>query len=137
MLLRHAPPLTMRVQLIRPGFGNSTDNHYYDPEVLRRDAHVFEGKKMYTTTTSRGRSQSGTEVSVIEPLTASPRGSAIARVKVFDPAFAEKVRNRNAAGVLDKLECSVLGSGTARPFELNGRKGKYIESITDARASIG
>jgi hypothetical protein len=128
-------PLTMRVQLIRPGWGNTKDNHYYPAEVLKRDAHVFEGKKMYTTDHKEGEKSERTEVSVIEQIEGfTDDGSPIARVNVFDPAFAEKVRNRQKAGVLDKLECSVLGSGTARPFELDGRKGKLVESITDAES---
>jgi hypothetical protein len=61
-------PLTMRVQLIRPGWGNTKDNHYYPPEVLRRDAHVFEGKKMYTTDHVQGEKSERTEVSVIEAI---------------------------------------------------------------------
>ena len=128
-------PLTMRVQLIRPGWGNTKDNHYYPAEVLKRDAHVFEGKKMYTTDHKEGEKSERTEVSVIEQIEGfADDGSPIARVNVFDPGFAEKVRNRQKAGVLDKLECSVLGAGTARPFELDGRKGKLVESITDAES---
>lgn len=128
-------PLTMRVQLIRPGWGNSKDNHYYPAEVLRRDAHVFEGKKMYTTDHREGEKSERTEVSVIEAIEGfADDGAPIARVNVFDPTFAEKVRNRQKAGVLDRLECSVLGAGTARPFELDGRKGKLVESITDAES---
>lgn len=128
-------PLTMRVQLIRPGWGNTKDNHYYPAEVLKRDAHVFEGKKMYTTDHKEGEKSERTEVSVIEAIEDfTPEGAPIARVNVFDPGFAEKVRNRQKAGVLDRLECSVLGNGTARPFELDGRKGKMVESITDAES---
>jgi hypothetical protein len=128
-------PLTMRVQLIRPGWGNTKDNHYYPAEVLKRDAHVFEGKKMYTTDHKEGEKSERTEVSVIEQIEGfADDGSPIARVNVFDPSFAEKVRNRQKAGVLDRLECSVLGMGTARPFELEGRKGKLVESITDAES---
>ncbi len=128
-------PLTMRVKLIRPGWGNLKDNHYYPPEVLRRDARVFEGKKMYTTDHVQGEKSERTEVSVIEAIEGfEDDGSPIARVKVFDPGFAEKVRNRAKAGVLYMLECSVLGAGTAKPFTLDGRKGKIIESITDAES---
>jgi hypothetical protein len=126
-------PLTMRVQLIRPGWGNSTDNHYYPAEVLKRDAHVFEGKKMYTTDHKQGEKNVRTEVSVVEKIESfTDDGAPVARVNVFDPDFAEQVRNRQKAGVLDLLECSVLGAGTAKPFELDGRKGKVVESITDA-----
>src|SRR4030066_1420158 len=104
-------PLTMRVQLIRPGWGNMKDNHFYTPEVLRRDAHIFEGKKMYTTDHRENEKSERTEVSVIEAIEGfTDDGAPIAKVNVFDPGFAEKVRNRQKAGVLDRLGCSVLGS---------------------------
>ena len=50
---------------------------------------------------------------------------------MINPDFAEIVRTRQAAGELATLECSVLGTGTARAFEKDGRKGKLVESITD------
>jgi hypothetical protein len=128
-------PLTMRVQLIRPGWGNSKDMHYYPPEVLKRDAHVFEGVKMYTTDHKAGEKSERTEVSVIEKIDGfTDDGAPIAKVNVFDPDFAEKVRNRKASGTLDRLECSVLGEGTSKPFEKDGKRGKMIESITNAES---
>ncbi len=42
-------PMTMRVRIIKPGWGNERDNHFYPAEVLRRDAGVFAGAKMYET----------------------------------------------------------------------------------------
>src|SRR4030066_1528276 len=104
-------PLTMRVQLIRPGWGNVKDSHYYTPEVLRRDAHVFEGKKMYTTDHRENEKSVRTEVSKVETIEGfTDDGAPIAKVIVFDPGFAESIRNRAKAGLLDSLECSVLGS---------------------------
>jgi hypothetical protein len=90
---------------------------------------------MYTTDHKANEKSERTEVSMIEKITGfDETGSPIAQVKVFDPDFAEKVRSRQSAGLLDSLECSVLGGGTAKPFELDGRKGKLIESITDAES---
>src|SRR5690606_27114494 len=54
-------------------------------------------------------------------------------VGVYDPLFAQKVRNRAKLGTLENLQASILASGTARPgFEEGGRKGKLVESITNA-----
>jgi hypothetical protein len=125
----------MRVQLIRPGWGNSTDNHYYPAEVLKRDAHVFEGVKMYTTDHKANEKSVRTEVAKIEAIEGfSDEGAPIARVVTLNPDFAEIVRHRDAKKQLDTLECSVLGEGTSRPFEKDGRKGKIIESITNAES---
>jgi len=128
-------PLTMQVQLIRPGWGNSKQNHYYPAAMLRRDAHVFEGVKMHTSDHKANEKSERTEVSVIEKIVGfTDDGAPIARVSVFDPVFAEKVRNRAKGGHLDTLECSILGNGTATPYEKDGRKGKIVESITDAES---
>jgi hypothetical protein len=128
-------PLIMQVQLIRPGWGNAKQNHYYPAEMLRRDAHVFEGVKMHTSDHKAGEKSERTEVSVIEKIIGfTDDGAPIARVSVFDPAFAEKVRSRQKSGHLDKLECSILGNGTAVPYERDGRKGRIVESIIDAES---
>lgn len=125
-------PLEMDVQLIRPGWGNSRDNHYYPREMLARDAHVFEGAKMYATDHRQDEKSVRTEVSQIKSITGfTAEGAPVGRVVIFDPDFAEQVRNRKKAGVLSSLECSILADGKARPgFEEGGRKGKVVESIS-------
>lgn len=125
-------PLELDVQLIRPGWGNQRDNHYYPADMLKRDAHVFEGAKMYSTDHRQDEKSVRTEVSKIQRITGfTEQGAPIGRVVVFDPDFAESIRNRAQAGVLDSLECSILADGRARPgFEEGGRKGKIVEAIT-------
>jgi hypothetical protein len=125
-------PVELDLQLIRPGWGNTRDNHYYPAAMLKRDAHVFEGAKMYTTDHKPEEKSVRTEVAVIKNIQGfTEEGAPVGRVVVFDPTFAEQVRNRAAAGVLSTLECSILADGKARPgFEEGGRKGKVVESIT-------
>jgi hypothetical protein len=129
-------PLTVEVKLIKPGWGNKRDNHYYGPDVLARDAHVFEGVKMYATDHKEGEKSERTEVSVIEKIERfDTDGSPVARVKIFDPAFAEKTRNREQSGHLQSLECSILAYGSAREGTApDGRKGNIVESITSAQS---
>jgi hypothetical protein len=129
-------PLTVEVKLIKPGWGNKRDNHYYSPDVLARDAHVFEGVKMYATDHKEGEKSERTEVSVIEKIERfDTDGSPVARVKIFDPAFAEKTRNREQSGHLQSLECSILAYGSAREGTApDGRKGNIVESITSAQS---
>jgi hypothetical protein len=127
-------PLEMDVQLISPGWGNSRDNHYYPKEMLARDAHVFEGVKMYATDHKQEEKNVRSEVSKIKKIVGfTEAGAPIGRVVVFDPDFAEACRNRAKAGELESLECSILADGKARAgFELGGRKGKVVESIISA-----
>jgi hypothetical protein len=128
-------PLTLDVQLIRPGWGNARDKNFYSREVLQRDAKVFEGAKMYATDHVDAEKSVRTEVSRVDRIVGfSPTGAPIARVTVFDPAFAEAVRNRQKAGLLETLECSILAQGRTRSGEVEGQKGNIVESITAAHS---
>ena len=42
-------PLHAVVRIIRPGWGNKRDNHYYPQDVLKRDSFKFIGAKMFET----------------------------------------------------------------------------------------
>jgi hypothetical protein len=129
-------PLKINVRLIRPGWGNKKDNHFYPAEVLKRDAHVFEGAKMYVTDHRPGEKSERTEVSVIEQIVGfEADGAPIARVAVFDPEFAEKTRNRAALNQLSTLECSILATGKARKGKApDGAEGNIVEAITDKQS---
>lgn len=127
--------LKLDVRLIKPGWGNKRDMHYYPTDVLRRDAKVFEGAKMYTSDHRAGEKSERTEVSVIEQIVGfADDGAPIARVAVFDPEFAEKTRNRAELGQLNTLECSILANGKARKGKIDGVEGNIIEAITSANS---
>jgi len=125
-------PLELDIVVIEPGWGNSKDNHYYSAEMLAAHAVAFNGAKMYATNHKIDEKNVLTEVSqVLEcPVGFTETGAPIARVGVFDNAFAESVRNRAALGKLEDLHVSILANGTAREYEENGRKGKYVETIS-------
>lgn len=129
-------PLDINVKLIKPGWGNRRDNHYYPADVLKRDAKMFEGVKMYATDHNAAEKNVRTEVSQIKSITGfDTDGAPIARVTVFDPSFAEMVRNRAAAGALDSLECSILAYGSAKKGTApDGREGNIVEAITAAQS---
>ena len=121
------------VQIIRPGWGNARDNHYYPAEMLKRDSQVFAGAKMYETDHRDDEKSTRTWVSTIKEITGfTDEGAPIARVAVHDNGFAERLRNLNGAGLLEKMECSIMANGRARTgYEQGGRKGKVVEAITE------
>ena len=124
-------PLTLEVELIQPGWGNSRDNHYYSAEMLRRCASAFRGVKMFETDHRENEKSTRTWVSTITDIVRfSDTGAPVARVVVHDPGFAARVRNLAKAGLLEQLPCSINATGQARPGEVGGRKGKIVEAIT-------
>ncbi|NMC34209.1 MAG: hypothetical protein GYA36_17380 [Veillonellaceae bacterium] len=123
--------LTMDVQIIRPGWGNARDNNYYPADMLRRDAVKFVGAKMYETDHRQDEKSTRTWVSTIKEIVGfTPAGAPIARVVVHDPNFAARVRNLASAGLLNKLECSILADGRVREFKQDNRSGRMVEAIT-------
>lgn len=132
------PQHTMiRVAIIEPGLGNARDKHYYPKEMLERDAHVFEGVKMYLTEHDDKNRSVRTEVSQIVrcPVGFSETGAPLGDVAVYDAAFAHNVRERNHHGTLSDLHCSILASGRVKKgVEMDGEKVNVVEAITEARA---
>jgi uncharacterized protein YdaT len=125
--------LRMDIAIIRPGWGNKVDNHYYSSEMLRNCAQNFSGAKMYETDHVQAEKNTRTWVSTITDIVGfTEDGAPIGRVAIHDPNFAERVRNLNKAGLLSKMECSIYAAGKAAGgFELNGRKGKQVLEISD------
>jgi hypothetical protein len=131
-------PLQLDIVPIKPGWGNEKDNHYYPRELLEKYAHVLNGAKMYATNHDPKSKNVLTEVSQVLacPAAFTSDGAPIARVGVFDAGFAESIRNRAALGKLEDLHVSIQASGTAKPFELDGRKGKIVETINPDGANV-
>lgn len=124
-------PLHAVVRIIKPGWGNKQHNHYYPKDVLERDAYQFVGAKMYETDHRQQEKSTRTWVSTIEDIIGFDKGAPLAKVAIHDGHFAERLRNLNELGMLDKMECSIYASGLAKGgFKMNGRKGKQVESIT-------
>jgi hypothetical protein len=129
-------PLLMDVALIEPGWGNKKDKHFYPPDVLKRDAHVFEGVKMYATDHRPDEKSVRTEVAVIKgcPVAFTDDGAPIAQVAVHDGDFAEQARNRKKLGTLETLECSILALGTTKKGEIDGQEANIVEAITKGQS---
>ena len=127
----------IRVALIEPGLGNMRDKHYYPREMLERDAHVFQGVKMYATEHKDSERSVRTEVSQILrcPVGFSETGAPLADVAIYDREFDHNVRERDHHGTLSDLHCSILASGRVKKgVEMDGEKVNVVEAITEARA---
>jgi len=129
-------PLTLDVALIEPGPGNAHDRHYYPAEVLRRDAKVFKGGKMHATDHRETEKNVGTWVSTIKacPVGFTESGAPIARVVVHKDWFARDILALQAEGLLEKMECSIIGSGKAKKGKVNEAEYNIVEAITEGSA---
>lgn len=130
-------PLIMDVAIIKPGFGNKKDNHYYPREMLEKYAKAFEGAKQYETDHKPEEKSTRTWVSTIEQVTGfTEDGHPIGRVVVHNPDFAERLRQLNARGpeMLSKMECSILANGKVRKGIIDGQNANIVESITDVQS---
>jgi len=127
-------PLKMEVVPIRPGWGNRRDNNYYSETALKNGAPLFSKVKMFETNHIEAETNNRNWVStIIDTSRFTESGEPISVVGVHDPAFAQKVLNLSELNLLGMLECSIRGHGRVRQgdFELGGRKGKYVEELTD------
>lgn len=128
-------PLVMDVALIEPGWGNKKDMNYYPRDMLARDAKVFEGSKMYESDHRPAEKSTENWVSTVRSIKGlSDTGAPIAEVVVHNSGFAERVRALKAAGMLGKMECSILAGGMARKGKVDGVAGNIVERITEALA---
>jgi len=122
---------------IQPGWGNRRDNHYYSRDLVEQIAPIWNGVKMYATDHKPEQKSVLTEVSQIveSPAGFTEDGIPFARAVILSAEFEDIIRRRANEGVLNDLHCSILATGTARPgFERDGRKGKYVESLTEAHS---
>ena len=136
-----AGPLTLKVQIIEPGWGNARDGHFYPADVVRRDAPKFKGAKMYETDHRPGEKSTRTWVSTLRDIIGySETGAPIFDAVAHDPNFAQRMRNlaatKDADGqpMIRKMACSILANGTARKGQVDGKAGRIVEAITDVES---
>lgn len=130
-----AAPLSMKVEIIQPGWGNKKDNNYYSAELLKQVAPQFVGAKMFETNHKESETTNRTWVStIVGHLGFNEKTKApVYEVLAHAPDFIQRVKNLAAAepSLLEKLECSIRARGRVRPGEMEGKKGNVVESITD------
>lgn len=124
--------VTLHIEAIQPGWGNTEDNNYYPKRVLERDAPKLVGAKMFETNHVPEETNNRTWVSTVTAHKGfSEAGAPTYGVSVHDPTFIAKVKNLQAAGLLNRLECSIRAKGMVRPGKVGDREGKIVESISE------
>jgi len=123
------------VKVIEPGWGSTG---YYAPNVLERDAGVFEGVQMFWDHPRKSDQEELPERSLndlagvlhgVQWKESGPDGPGIyGHAKIFSP-FKEKMRE-----LAPYVGLSILASGKLSEGEHEGRRGPVIEAITQARS---
>jgi len=128
-------PVIVDFQMITPGPGNKKDNHYYPADVLKRDIGVFGEADVFATDHKAEQRSELTKVGKVlkVPIRFTEDQAPVARVLIYDPAQAEKARNRADADALSTLECSIYGSGRAKSRKIDGIEYKVVEAITEGK----
>lgn len=132
-----AGALTLTV--IKPGF-NLSKQRYYPAAVLKRDAHIFEGAKMFADHQSEREEKERPEGSVhnyvgnIKKVWAESDGTVKANAIVIDPTFKAKLAELNKQNMLGEMGVSIRAIGEATKTKIEGTDTNYIESLIRARS---
>ncbi len=122
-------------RIIKPGFGNSRDNHYYPRDVVERDAGVFVGAKMYEVEHKESERNNRTWVSTC--VEAGERfdgeGGALGRALVHNSDFWERAVALKEGGQLHQLQNSIVARGSWKPGEAEGRSAKIVTALSEGR----
>lgn len=126
----------VKLQLIRAGWGNKRDNHYYPAKTLERDYKIFEGQKMYcdhpTALEEKQRPERSLRdwVATIKEVWAED-GIVWGKAKVHAQWFRELIAE---AG--EEIGVSLNALGDVRKGEIGGRRGGIVEALISGSADF-
>lgn len=119
------------VTLIKAGWGNKRDKHYYPAKTLENDCQVFVGAKMYADHPTPLEEQQRPEgsirnwVSTVKEAWYNKQEDTVdGLVKVHDPWMRSLVKE-----AWEDIGLSIRADGEVRPGEMGGRRGYIVESI--------
>lgn len=116
--------------IIEPGFGNKRDNYFYPAPMLRENASVFAGAKMYETDHRQDEKSTRTWVSTCKEIVGyTDSGAPIGRAVVHDPSFAQRAKNLRKAGLLELLTNSIVAKALYRVVERDGQQVNEIQRL--------
>ena len=129
-----------KVIVIKPGWGNTIDNHYYPAEVLARDCHVFEGIKMYADHQTEEEEKQRPEGSIREWVASLKNVhyeeglGVVGDAVIIEPWLQQKLAVLRDKQLLSEMGISIRAAGVGTKGEAEGRKGNILDKITHARS---
>ncbi len=129
-----------KIVVIKPGFGNPVDNHYYPAETLSRDYLVFEGAKMYSDHQTEEEEKSRPEGS-IRQWVASLKNvhfeegiGIVGDAVIIEPWLQAKLATLRDQKLLSEMGISIRAAGTGTKGTIDGKEANIVERITRVRS---
>jgi hypothetical protein len=129
-----------KVIVIKPGFGNPVDNHYYPAETLSRDYLVFEGVKMYSDHQTPEEEKQRPEGS-IRQWVASLKNvrfeeglGIVGDAVIVEPWLQAKLATLRDQKLLSEMGISIRAAGVGTKGKIDGKDTNIVEKITRVRS---
>jgi hypothetical protein len=129
-----------RVVIIKPGWGNPVDNHYYPEETLKRDYAVFEGSKMYANHQTEDEEQKRPEgdikewVATLKNVTYQEGIGVVGDAYIIEDWLKAKLSNLRDKDLLGEMGISIRAAGIGTEGMIEGKKANIVEKIVQARS---
>lgn len=124
--------------MIKPGW--SKNNRYYSEAMLKRDHKIFEGAKMFVNHQTDKEAQARPEGDIrdwaanITKVWPEADGTIKAKAVVINPVIKETLKNLASVNQLGTMGVSIRAMGEAKEGEVEGKKGKIVESLLAAKS---
>lgn len=124
------------ILLIRPGAGNSRDKNFYPADVLKRDAHKFEGVPMFATNHNPQEQTPRNRVATIveSGKRFTEDGEPIARIAVQKEWFWNDLKLLERYGLLHTVHNSIMAEGKTVRGQVGGQNLNIVTSIDKPRS---
>jgi hypothetical protein len=129
-----------KIIVIKPGFGNPVDNHYYPAETLARDFSMFEGIKMYADHQTEEEEKSRPEGS-IRQWVASLKNveykegiGVVGDAVIIEPWLQAKLAVLRDKKLLSEMGISIRAAGIGTKGKMEGKDTNVVERITQVRS---
>lgn len=129
-----------KVIVIKPGFGNPVDNHYYPSETLSRDYPVFEGVKMYadhqTTEEEKQRPEGSIRqwVASLKNVRFEEGVGIVGDAVIIEPWLQQKLATLRDQKLLSEMGISIRAAGAGTKGKIDGKETNIVERITRVRS---
>ena len=129
-----------KVVIIKPGFGNPVDNHYYPSETLSREFAAFEGVKMYADHQTEEEEKSRPEGSIrqwvasLKNVRFEEGVGIVGDAVIIEPWLQSKLATLRDQKLLSEMGISIRAAGVGTKGKIDGKDTNVVERITRVRS---